>query len=96
MPPHPAPFFSPIFNPLTLQHILILPHRQYNIQRKSGSQKTNRKRYRHLLQSELRSLYPALKRLTAKRCLTTTEKPQGGRKIFFYHLTEKGQKQFFA
>ena len=41
------------------------------------------------------SLYPALKRLTDKGCLTTYEKPQGGRKKIFYHITEEGQKQFF-
>lgn len=40
-------------------------------------------------------LYPALKRLTDKGCLTTYEKPQGGRKKIFYHITEEGQKQFF-
>ena len=41
------------------------------------------------------SLYPALKRLTEKGLLTTTEKPQGSRQKIFYHITTEGQKQFF-
>ncbi len=41
------------------------------------------------------SLYPALKRLTEKGFLTTSEKPQGGRKKIFYHITKEGQDQFF-
>lgn len=41
------------------------------------------------------SLYPALKRLTDKSLLTTTESPQGNRKKIFYHITEEGESQFF-
>ncbi|TCL59310.1 PadR family transcriptional regulator [Kineothrix alysoides] len=41
------------------------------------------------------SLYPALKRLTEKGFLTTSEKPQGGRKKIFYHITKEGQDHFF-
>lgn len=41
------------------------------------------------------SLYPALKRLTQKGYLTTSEKPQGGRQKIFYHMTEKGREEFF-
>jgi DNA-binding PadR family transcriptional regulator len=41
------------------------------------------------------SLYPALKRLTEKGFLITSEKPLGGRKKIFYHITKEGQDQFF-
>ncbi len=41
------------------------------------------------------SLYPALKRLTEKGFLTTSERPQGGRKKIFYHTTKEGQNCFF-
>lgn len=41
------------------------------------------------------SLYPALKKLTVKGFLTTAEKPQGSRQKIFYHITAKGQEQFF-
>lgn len=40
------------------------------------------------------SLYPALKRLSEKGFLTTTEKPQGGRQKIFYHITDAGKNQF--
>lgn len=41
------------------------------------------------------SLYPALKKLTLKGCLSTYEKPQGGRRKIFYHITEKGMRDFY-
>lgn len=41
------------------------------------------------------SLYPALKRVSAKGYLTTYEHPHGGRQKIFYHLTVTGRQQFF-
>lgn len=41
------------------------------------------------------SLYPALKRLTEKGLFTTSEKPQGGRRKIFYHITPEGRHRFF-
>ena len=41
------------------------------------------------------SLYPALKRLAQKGLVTTYENPQGGRQKIFYHIIEKGKKNFF-
>lgn len=41
------------------------------------------------------SLYPALKRLTAKGYVTNYEEFQGGRKKIIYHMTETGKKCFF-
>lgn len=41
------------------------------------------------------SLYPALKRLTDKGCLTTYEKPQGGRKKNFLPHHRRGTKTVF-
>lgn len=42
------------------------------------------------------SLYPALRRLTEKSFLTTSDEPQGGRQKIFYHITEDGRNQFFG
>lgn len=40
------------------------------------------------------SLYPALKRLTEKGCLTMYDKPQGGRQKKFYRITVQGKELF--
>jgi len=40
------------------------------------------------------SLYPALKRLTQKGYVTTSEQPHGGRQKIFYHITEDGKSCF--
>ncbi len=40
------------------------------------------------------SLYPALKRLTEKGYVTTSEKPQGARQKIFYHITDDGKSGF--
>lgn len=40
------------------------------------------------------SLYPALKRLTDKGCLTTYEKPQGGRKKFSTTSQKRDKNSF--
>ena len=40
------------------------------------------------------SLYPALKRLVGKGCLTAYTQPQGARKKVFYSITPKGQTTF--
>ena len=40
------------------------------------------------------SLYPALKRLTQKKSLTSYEKPLGNRKKTFYHITDEGKQMF--
>lgn len=41
------------------------------------------------------SLYPALKRLTEKGFLVTSEPNQSNRKKIFYHITPEGKAQFF-
>ncbi len=41
------------------------------------------------------SLYPALKRLTEKGFLTTSETTQGSRQKIFYRTTAEGQRQFY-
>lgn len=41
------------------------------------------------------SLYPALKRLSEKGFLTTSETSQGGRQKIFYQTTAEGEKQFY-
>ena len=40
------------------------------------------------------SLYPALKRLTAKGYVVNHEETQGGRKKIYYHITESGKQCF--
>lgn len=40
------------------------------------------------------SLYPALKRLSAKGLVYAYEEPQGGRKKIFYHITASGKNAF--
>lgn len=40
------------------------------------------------------SLYPALKRLSAKGFVFAYEEPQGGRKKIFYHITDSGKNAF--
>ncbi len=40
------------------------------------------------------SLYPSLKRLTEKGCLTMFEQPQGGRQKKFYRMTDQGKNAF--
>lgn len=42
------------------------------------------------------SLYPALKKCTEKGFLTTYEKPNGGRKKVYHHITEAGRERFFS
>lgn len=41
------------------------------------------------------SLYPILKKLTAKGCLQMYEKSNGGRVKNYYHITEEGREVFF-
>ena len=41
------------------------------------------------------SLYPALKRLTARGFLTAVDKPIGNRQKTFYSITESGKTSFF-
>lgn len=41
------------------------------------------------------SLYPALKRLSERGCVTTSERPQGRRQKIFYHITQAGKNSFF-
>lgn len=40
------------------------------------------------------SIYPMLKKLTARDCLIMYEEPQGGRQKKFYRITQKGKDNF--
>ena len=42
------------------------------------------------------SLYPALKKLTAKGYLAMCEEPQGNRRKIFYRITEEGKAVFYG